>query len=122
MEIIPPGLVRPDAGSENLHESPTRLGLNAFGLRARRGQTRSQRFERERPLARYSLCSLVLALFLGAAALDLDDVDRVGTGLSFALELWEFDRAFSPFADDDVSLLERRFRRSPGMSEETGKP
>lgn len=60
--------------------------------------------------------------FLEAAALDLDDVDRVGTGLSFALELWEFDRAFSPFVDDDVSLLERRFRRSPGMSEETGEP
>lgn len=60
--------------------------------------------------------------FFEAAAFDLDDVERVGTGLSFALELWEFDRAFSPLVEEEVSLLERRFRRSLGMSEKTYEP
>ncbi len=51
-------------------------------------------------------------------AFDLDDVDRVGTGLSLAPELWEFDRAFSPFVEDELSLLDRRFLRSLGMLRE----
>lgn len=60
--------------------------------------------------------------FLEDEALDLDEVDRVGTGLSLALELWEFDRPFSPLADDDVSLLDRRLRRSLGISEGLDEP
>lgn len=31
------------------------------------------------------------------------------------LELWEFDLGSSPFVDDEVSLLDLRFRLSPGM-------
>ena len=54
--------------------------------------------------------------FFTVVALDLEVV-RVGTGLSFEEELCEFDRAFSPFVDEDDSLLDRRFRRSPGISE-----
>lgn len=42
----------------------------------------------------------------------------MGTGLSFALELWELDRGFSPFVEEELSLLDRRFLRSLGMSEE----
>lgn len=59
--------------------------------------------------------------FLDAEAFDLDDVDRVGTGLSFALELWEFDRALPPFVEEEASLLDRRFLRSLGISEEVGE-
>lgn len=42
----------------------------------------------------------------------------MGTGLSFALELWELDRGFSPFVEEELSLLDRRFLRSLGMAEE----
>lgn len=44
-----------------------------------------------------------------------DDVARVGTGLSLELELCEFERAFSPFVEEEVSLLDLRLRLSPGM-------
>ena len=45
-----------------------------------------------------------------------DDDARVGTGLSLLeLELWEFERVFSPFVDEGVSLLDLRVRLSPGM-------
>lgn len=42
----------------------------------------------------------------------------MGTGLSLLeLELCEFDRGSSPLVDDEVSLLDLRFRLSPGMVE-----
>lgn len=45
-----------------------------------------------------------------------DEVARVGTGLSLLEpELVEFERAFSPFVEDDESLLDLRFLLSPGM-------
>ena len=45
-----------------------------------------------------------------------DEVALVGTGLSLLEpELVEFDRAFWPFVEDDVSLLDLRFRLSPGI-------
>ena len=41
----------------------------------------------------------------------------MGTGLSLLeLELWEFARVSSLFVDDEVSLLDLRFRLSPGMA------
>ncbi len=47
-----------------------------------------------------------------------DDIALVGTGLSLLdPELVEFDRAFSPFVEDDDSLLDLRFRLSPGIME-----
>lgn len=54
-------------------------------------------------------------------ALPFDDV-RVGTGLSLLeLELWESDRAFSPFVDgEDPLLIDPRFRLSPGISKAVG--
>ena len=54
-------------------------------------------------------------VFVGKV-LPFDDVALVGTGLSLLeLELWEFDRGSSPFVDEEVSLLDLRFRLSPGM-------
>ena len=46
-----------------------------------------------------------------------EEVDRVGAGRSFLLlELAEFDLAFPPLAEEDVSdLFERRDRLSTGM-------
>jgi hypothetical protein len=46
-----------------------------------------------------------------------EEVDLVGAGRSFLLlELAEFDLAFSPLAEEDVSdLFERRDRLSTGM-------
>ena len=52
--------------------------------------------------------------FLDGKALPFDDVERVGTGLSLEVELWESDRAVSPFVDEEDSLLDLRLRRSPG--------
>ena len=58
--------------------------------------------------------------FLECKDLPLDDV-RVGTGLSLLeLELWESDRVFSPFVDEEDSLLDLRVRPSPGISEAAG--
>ena len=57
-------------------------------------------------------------VFFVGRVLPFDDVALVGTGLSLLeLELWEFDRGSSPFVDDEVSLLDLRFRLSPGMVE-----
>ncbi len=54
--------------------------------------------------------------FFEGTALLFDDVALVGTGLSLLEpELVEFERAFSPFVEDDVSLLDLRFRLSPGI-------
>ena len=59
-----------------------------------------------------------VACFLGGRALLFDDVALVGTGLSLLdPELVEFERAFSPFVDEDDSLLDLRFRLSPGILE-----
>lgn len=52
--------------------------------------------------------------FFDGKALPFDDVERVGTGLSLELELWESDRAVSPLVDDEDSLFDLKFRRSPG--------
>lgn len=43
----------------------------------------------------------------------------MGTGLSLEFELCEFERAFSPLVEEEDSLLDLRFRRSPGISEVT---
>lgn len=57
-------------------------------------------------------------VFFVGKVLPFDDVALVGTGLSLLeLELWEFARGSSPFVDDEVSLLDLRFRLSPGMVE-----
>ena len=49
-------------------------------------------------------------------ALLFDDVALVGTGLSLLEpELVEFDLAFSPLVEDDDSLLDLKFRLSPGI-------
>lgn len=57
-------------------------------------------------------------VFFVGKVLPFDDVTLVGTGLSLLeLELWEFDRGSSPFVDDEVSLLDLRFRLSLGMVE-----
>ena len=62
-----------------------------------------------------SFASFPEVFFVGKA-LPFDDVALVGTGLSLLeLELWEFDRGSSPFVEDGVSLLDLRFRLSPGM-------
>ena len=56
-------------------------------------------------------------VFFAGKILPFDDVALVGTGLSLLeLELWEFDRGSSPFVDE-VSLLDLRFRLSPGIVE-----
>lgn len=55
--------------------------------------------------------------FAGAAFALLAAARVVGAALSFALELWEFERAFSPLADEEVSdlLFDRRERLSAGI-------
>ena len=59
-----------------------------------------------------------VACFFGGKALLFDDVALVGTGLSLLEpELVEFERAFSPFVDEDDSLLDLRLRLSPGIVE-----
>lgn len=56
--------------------------------------------------------------FFEGTVLLFDDVALVGTGLSLLEpELVEFDRAFSPFVEDGVSLLDLKFRLSPGIVE-----
>jgi hypothetical protein len=58
------------------------------------------------------------ASFLAGADLALLAAARVvGAALSFALELWEFERAFSPLADEEVSdlLFDRKERLSAGI-------
>ena len=63
-------------------------------------------------------CSFFEPFLAGPAALLFDDGALVGTGLSFELELCEFERAFSPFVDEDVSLPDLRLRPSLGMASE----
>lgn len=58
------------------------------------------------------------APFLAGALLALLGAARVvGAALSLALELWEFERTFSPLADEEVSdlLFDRRERLSAGI-------
>ena len=55
--------------------------------------------------------------FFKCKVLAFDDVVRVGTCLSLLeLEFWESDRAFSPFVDDEDSLLDLKVRLSTGMT------
>jgi hypothetical protein len=58
--------------------------------------------------------------FFVGKGLPFEEDARVGTGLSLLeLVLWESVRAFSPFADDEDSLLDLRVRLvSPGISVE----
>lgn len=65
---------------------------------------------------------VLLLLFFDDEVLAFVEVVRVGTGLSLELELCELDLAFSPLVDDDVSLLDRRFRRSLGISKMMQEP
>ena len=64
-----------------------------------------------------SFAAVLLLPFLDDGVFPFAEVLRVGTGLSLELELCELDRAFSPFVDEEFSLLDRRFLRSPGISE-----
>lgn len=57
--------------------------------------------------------------FLADWDLPFDEGALVGTGLSLEFELCEFERAFSPLVEDEDSLLDLRFLRSPGISEVT---
>jgi hypothetical protein len=60
---------------------------------------------------------LVAPFFAGADLALLAAARVVGAALSLALELWEFELAFSPLADEEVSdlLFDRRERLSAGI-------
>jgi hypothetical protein len=60
---------------------------------------------------------LAAPFFAGADLALLAAARVVGAALSLALELWEFERAFSPLADEEVSdlLFDRRERLSAGI-------
>lgn len=69
-----------------------------------------------------SFAVVLLLPFFDDEVLAFVEVVRVGTGLSLELELCELDLAFSPLVDEEVSLLDRRFRRSLGMSKVMQEP